>query len=149
VRDDGAVIEVERLSSSWTDRFRSYVVRIDGAERGRLRSGEVARFGVESGHHRLQLKVDWATSLEIEADLAPSEVARFQCKPRDNALTSVYWSTIGYRKYIELWPAYASHLGRVKAKPNAVKALGSTVTFALALIITVVVVALIVQVFFR
>jgi hypothetical protein len=101
---DDALIELERARWGSVDVFRAYVVRVDGSKHGRIRRGERKRFAVEPGRHRLRLTIDWAGSPELELTLAPGETARFECRPRANLLTAVYWATIGRRRYIDLRP---------------------------------------------
>lgn len=146
---DRATVEVERAAASPTDRFRSYVVYIDAAEHGRLRHGERKRFELTPGHHRLQLKIDWARSPTIDLDLAPGETTRSQCKSRaTNALTGLYWASIGRDRYIELWPVespdaddadvHAKH--RTKASRAA-----SALLLPITLIAVVIIVAAVLQ----
>lgn len=71
-----ATITIERRTS-FQDALRSYVVRIDRQEVGRLRRGRAASYSVEPGHHAVSLSMPGSAtrsrSEDVELDLRPNE----------------------------------------------------------------------------
>ena len=99
-----ATIHVERQAGGYTDRARAYKVLVDGAERGAVKHGAGLDVQVEPGPHTLQMKVDWATSPELEVTLADGERAEFHCAPNANPLTAIFYATFRRSNYIRLEP---------------------------------------------
>jgi hypothetical protein len=64
----------------WRDRLGSYRVLVDGAEVGRLRSGETIEAEIASGSHVLSVKVDWVGSPEIQFATDGAEICEFECR---------------------------------------------------------------------
>jgi hypothetical protein len=96
-----AGIQIGRRYALWTDRLRSYKVRIDGEQVGELRPEDETTFDVEPGWHEVQLAIDWARSQRMRVQLADGEKVRLVCHGR-NPLLALYWITLGRSRYIAL-----------------------------------------------
>ena len=96
-----ARIQIHRRRKPWTDRLRSYKVRIDGEEVGRLRLGDEKTFEVQPGRHEIQLAIDWTRSEPVLLELADGDKARLVCHGR-NPFLALYWITAGQDRYIAL-----------------------------------------------
>jgi hypothetical protein len=96
-----ARIQIRRRRTPWTDRLRSYKVRIDGEEVGDLQPGDEKTFEVQPGRHEIQLAVDWGRSQPVQLDLAGGDRAQLLCHGR-NPLLALYWITAGRNRYIAL-----------------------------------------------
>lgn len=105
-----AEIALTRPAGYKTDRLRAYQIYIDGEKVGKIRAGETEVFEVPLGRHALQLKQDGASSEKLQVDIGADDRAQFVCAPRikENDVTMmiglrmIYWSTLGYRRYIDL-----------------------------------------------
>lgn len=114
-----AEIALERPQGYRVDRRRAYRVFIDDQEAGRIKSGETEVFDVLPGSHHLQLRVDWASSERLLAEVSDNAQAKFVCKPRigDNKISisagfrALYWITWGHRRYIDLQRDEAARTG--------------------------------------
>jgi hypothetical protein len=96
-----AQVRLRRRRRLYADRLRAYDVLVDDERVGRLKHGEEASFEVEPGRHKVQLRIDWASSEPRVIDLRAGEVAELECRAR-NPLGAVYWITFGRRRYIRL-----------------------------------------------
>jgi hypothetical protein len=87
---DMALVEVSRDRGGYRDRLRAYRVLIDGTEVGRIRAGQRASYEVPAGHHTVELRVDWASSPTLEADLAEAEILKLSCGPSGRAAMALF-----------------------------------------------------------
>ena len=78
----GALIEVLRPRGGWRDRLRRYRIQVDGAEVGRLGRGGRIVVPVAPGRHEVRVRIDWAGSRPLTADLVSREVATFEATPQ-------------------------------------------------------------------
>ena len=97
-----AVIHVDRDPGGYTDRARAYKVLVDGEEQGTVKHGEGVELQVSPGTHRVQMKVDWATSPELEVTLSEGERAEFVCAPNASPLTAIFYAFFKRSDYIRL-----------------------------------------------
>jgi len=59
--------------SEWVNRRRSYKVFIDGKEVGKLDNGGSEEFLIEPGLHKVQCKINWCSSPELELEVKEGE----------------------------------------------------------------------------
>lgn len=90
-----------RRERAWPDSFRAYRVTIDGKAAGRIRRGEEKEFEVAAGHHVVQLRIDWARSRPVDADVLADRTVSLSCRGR-NPLLWPWWATFGCRRYPRL-----------------------------------------------
>ncbi len=64
----------------WFGRFRKLAVLVDGEVAARVGIGETAVIGVMPGQHRLQAKMDWCTSPELEILVEENVTRHFRSK---------------------------------------------------------------------
>ena len=72
---DSATLVVQRPSQVWRDRWRSYVVLVDGVRVGKIRRGGEIVMPVAPGTHRVEARVDWTGSAPVEVMLHAGESA--------------------------------------------------------------------------
>jgi hypothetical protein len=109
MRNEGrARIQICRRRTPWTDRLRTYKVRIDGEEVGDLQHGDEQTFEVQPGRHEIQLAVDWGRSQPVQLELAGEDQAQLLCHGR-NPFLALYWITAGRNRYIALNLAAEPH----------------------------------------
>lgn len=96
-----AQVRLRRRRHPYSDRLRAYNVLIDDESVGRLKHADEASFEVEPGRHKVQLRIDWASSEPRMIYLRAGEVAELECRAR-NTLGAVFWITFGRRRYIRL-----------------------------------------------
>jgi hypothetical protein len=59
--------------SEWINKRRDYKIFIDGSELGKLANGTSEEFTVTPGTHKLQCKINWCSSPEVELELKEGE----------------------------------------------------------------------------
>jgi hypothetical protein len=95
----GARIVLTRVRTGWRDRFRSYVVMLDGQEVGHVKRGERLEFTITPGRHQVFLKIDWCRSRTVEVDAGSHDVIEMTCAPGGSphaGLGDVVTNTDGY-----------------------------------------------------
>ena len=90
---------------AYMDKVRSYRIMLDGQEIGRIKDGSEESLTIPAGQHELQLKIDWAVSPTATFNVGEGEIVRFNCKPKGNPLTALYYASFGRKNYIMLEPA--------------------------------------------
>lgn len=82
------------------DRLRAYTLLVDGEERGKLKQGETIETELGPGLHRVQMKLDWATSpvLTVPGD---SDV-ELRCAAAAHPLLALLYVTVWSDRYIRL-----------------------------------------------
>jgi hypothetical protein len=103
-----ARIQIRRCRTPWTDRLRSYKIRIDGEEVGEIQHDDEKTFEVQPGRHEIQLAIDWGRSQPVQLELADGDEAQLLCHGR-NPLLALYWITAGRNRYIALKMAAEPH----------------------------------------
>lgn len=104
------LIRVDRAATGWRDRGRAYKVLVDGQQDGRVKNGGSFEWPVEAGEHRVQLKLDWASSPEVPVTVAADETSVLggSAKPMENALVMLIEATFRSKEYISLQAASSS-----------------------------------------
>ena len=90
---------------AYVDKVRAYKIMLDGQEIGRIKEGSEESLTIPAGSHELQLKIDFAMSQVTRFDAADGQVIKFTCKPKANAITALYYATVGRKNYIIVEPA--------------------------------------------
>lgn len=72
-----ATVELSR-DRQWRDRLRSYRVYVDGIRVARIRAGQTITLPVDTGEHRLQVRIDWCRS-PVLAIAAGRDAIRLRC----------------------------------------------------------------------
>jgi hypothetical protein len=105
-----AVIAVHRPDTDGAgSRWRAFTIEIDEQSKGAVRRGETQLFEVPPGSHLVRARIDWCCSRVVRLTLEPGERADLLCRnPRLAALFSLYWITLGRRRYPVLQPNDAS-----------------------------------------
>ncbi|MGH0037300.1 MAG: hypothetical protein ACQGVK_19925 [Myxococcota bacterium] len=67
-----ACIEVRR-TRHWIAALRRLSIRVDGHEAGAVAFGRTTQLCVPPGRHRVQVRIDWGRSPEVEVDLEAGE----------------------------------------------------------------------------
>jgi hypothetical protein len=76
-----SVIRLSRARAGWHDKFRRYQVVVDGEQAATIKRGEQLDLPVRAGRHTVFLKIDWASSPQLDLDVAPGEVVSLECAP--------------------------------------------------------------------
>jgi hypothetical protein len=105
---DVSWIRLYRPETAWRERFKKYVVFIDGQKVGRIRAGEELEFTASPGTHRLSVKVDpLYRSPELTVTLSAGDVAKVVANHSGGTLSYLRPS-----RYIILESDFGSNLRR-------------------------------------
>jgi hypothetical protein len=80
-----ATLRVERAAAPWRDRLRPYRIVVDGETVGSVADGTTEEVSVAPGRHTLRLRIDWASSPEVEFVVADGEQVTLRCRPNGGA----------------------------------------------------------------
>lgn len=67
-----ATLIVQR-DRGYADALRAYDIELDGTVIGRINQGEVLRFPLSAGSHRLRVKIDWCSSETLDLQVGTDE----------------------------------------------------------------------------
>ncbi len=90
---------------AWVDGLRAYTLLVDGVSRGSVRQRETLEIELGPGPHRVQLRIDWATSPELTVS-GDGDVA-LRCRAGARPLLVLLYITIWRDRYIQLERASA------------------------------------------
>lgn len=99
---DDAAIVISRKNGWWRDRFRSYVILVDGKPVSKIKNGQRVEVPVSHGQHELRLKIDWATSQSLAFNAQPGDVIEFSCEPGGSAIGALPAVLANSGQYITL-----------------------------------------------
>lgn len=99
---DDAAIVISRKRGWWRDRFRSYVILVDGKPVTKIRNGKRVEVPVSHGQHELRLKIDWCESRSLTFGAQPGDVIEFFCEPGGPALAGLQDVLANTGQYITL-----------------------------------------------
>jgi len=88
--------------NEFADAVRAYQIFVDGEKKGEIRRGESQDFFVPEGTHRIQLKIDWCGSPEIEFNVGTEETAEFDCGNNTKFFLALYYVLIAPNEYLWL-----------------------------------------------
>lgn len=97
-----AKITVRRDPTIWRDRLRSYKLVVDGRTIASVRSGEEKTVSVESGEHRVWMKISWCRSPILNVNLASGQRAKMACEPGGALPFALLYITVLRDRYINL-----------------------------------------------
>lgn len=95
-------INVKR-EKQYADSLRKYKVVLDGKEIDTISRGKEKEFQITPGKHKIQLKVDWCQSNEIEFKIKKNEILNFVCGSNLKGLKlflSLLYITFWRNKYL-------------------------------------------------
>ena len=95
-------IELTRLRGG-RDRWRAYIVLLDGVPAGKIRQGQRLHLRAPVGPHEVALKLDRASSPPSRADARPGQTAYFGCGPNGDAATMAAQYASSPETFISLW----------------------------------------------
>jgi hypothetical protein len=100
-----ALVRVVR-EHAWQDRYREYIVEVDGRRVGKIRGGEVQDFPVRVGEHTVRIKIDWTGSKALDFEAKTGTVCAFSCRPRLGiAIVELLLSLFRRDRWVILEPA--------------------------------------------
>jgi hypothetical protein len=79
-------ILIERPRGLWRDIVRQYKIKIDGELVGMISRGSQLAVDVAAGPHRVQARIDWTGSPEIDVDVIDGNVVHVTVEPAGNSL---------------------------------------------------------------
>ncbi len=92
-------------SSEYVNLFRDYKIFVDGSEHGSLSNGASIEIDLQPGRHRIQLKIDWCSSNEVEFEVAENEIRTYKVEAAKWAsLLMIYYITLGRNTFLKLSP---------------------------------------------
>jgi hypothetical protein len=86
---------------AFADMLRAYEIFVDGSPRGTIRQKQSVDIEVEPGRHRVQLRIAWCSSPELEVDAA-GEV-RLRCRSNVKPFRMVHALQFQKDDWIRLW----------------------------------------------
>src|SRR3954470_14407680 len=95
---DLARLRLYREPAAWADRLRAYTLLVDGVPCGAVKQGETLEVDLPPGDHRVQMKIDWATSpvLSVSGD----RDVDLRCRANASPLLNLLYITIWRDRYI-------------------------------------------------
>jgi hypothetical protein len=79
-------ILIERPRGMWRDIARQYNIKVDGEQVGKISRGSQFAVDVEPGSHRVQARIDWTGSREINVDVTEGIDVHVTVEPAGNSL---------------------------------------------------------------
>ena len=87
-----AELRLERIKPRWVDRYRKYVVEIDGDEVGEIEGDFVLTYAIDPGSHQIRLTLDDILESEtIAFDVDAGDTKRFACGPKRRKTNDWLW----------------------------------------------------------
>ena len=88
--------------SQFADALRAYQIYVDGEQKGDIRRGASVDFFVSAGVHRIQLKIDWCGSPEIEFSAGAEENVELDCGNNTKGFFTMYYILFAPNDYLWL-----------------------------------------------
>jgi hypothetical protein len=88
--------------NQFADAARVYQIYVDGEKKGEISRGESEDFFVTEGAHRIQLKIDWCASPEIEFEAQTEEIVEFDCGNNTKGFFAMYYILFAPNDYLWL-----------------------------------------------
>ena len=95
-----ARLRLYREPVAWQDRLRAYTLLVDGEAKGSIKQGETLEIDLPPGDHRVQMKIDWATSPELAVSGARDVDLR--CRANASPFLALLYITVWSDRYIRL-----------------------------------------------
>jgi hypothetical protein len=88
--------------NQFADAARAYKIYVDGEQKGEIRRDSTEDFFVPEGAHRIQLKIDWCGSREIEFSAGAEETVEFDCGNNTKGFFALYYVLFAKDDYLWL-----------------------------------------------
>ena len=88
--------------NQFADAVRAYRIYVDGEKKGEISRGATEDFFVSEGTHRIQLKIDWCGSREIEFTVKAEETVEFDCGNNTKGFFTIYYVLFAPNDYLWL-----------------------------------------------
>ena len=93
-------IVVSRPRSATRDLMRAYVITVDGSPAGKVRLGAKITIDAAPGAHRVQARVDWTGSPELEVHVEAGSTLQLVVEPAGSAFE--FWQLFGTTHWLHL-----------------------------------------------
>ena len=87
-----ARLRLHRERAAWADIFRAYTLLVDGEPRGTINQGDTLEIDLPPGDHRVQMKIDWATSPELA--VSGDRDVNLRCRANANPFLMLLYITV-------------------------------------------------------
>ena len=71
---------IRRLPTRWQDRARAYKLVVDDKTVASVKHNETKEVTVESGHHRIWMRISWCRSQILDIDVQDGDEIRLVCR---------------------------------------------------------------------
>ena len=92
---------VRRPEGGWRDFARTYRIKIDGRNAGRLWRGQSLTVQVPVGRHAVSARIDWNGSPDVFIDVWSGSCTRLRVEPSGGAWMAA-WQVIGSGRWLTL-----------------------------------------------
>jgi hypothetical protein len=86
----------------YADMLRSYQLRIDGRNVGKVARNDTLEITAPPGDHRIEASIDWGRSRPLVIRAAPGETVDVEVRNRWSALLALWAITFGKNSYLML-----------------------------------------------
>jgi hypothetical protein len=93
-------ILIERPRGVWRDIARQYKISVDGEPVGKIGRGSQFAVDVAAGSHRVQARIDWTGSREINVDVTDGSDIHVTVEPAGNSLQ--FYQAFTKSRYLKL-----------------------------------------------
>ncbi|MBM7808868.1 hypothetical protein JOD57_004705 [Geodermatophilus bullaregiensis] len=87
--EPAARIVVRRPGGGYRDRWRSYVIEVDGVRAGTVARGEQVELPVAPGRHSVRAVIDWSGSPLVQVEVAAGATAHLTVQPAGSATSAL------------------------------------------------------------
>lgn len=94
-------IIVSRPNGKYRDGGRRYRLLVDGDPAGDIGPGEELAIPASAGHHRVQARIDWTGSPQVDVVVAPHQTPRLVVRPAGSAAMAMF-QVLGRTRYLKL-----------------------------------------------
>jgi hypothetical protein len=101
VNAEAATIAVTRHKGR-VDRLRSFTSTVDDEPVGRLKPGSRLEHPIRPGAHKVEARIDWASSPALTVSVAPGETIELECVSLGKPLSAFVRSVFNRHEYLEL-----------------------------------------------
>ena len=91
-----------RRGDGWADRLRAYRIFVDGEQRAEINRNSEVAVATSAGRHRVQLKIDWASSPAIEVDVRNGKSEIIECRSNVKLALILLYITFLRHKYLSI-----------------------------------------------
>jgi hypothetical protein len=91
-------ILIDRPRRASRDLFRRYSIKVDGERLGKISRGGHLAIEVTPGHHRVQARIDWAGSPQVDVNVIDDTDVHLTVRPAGNPFQFYQTTKHGYLK---------------------------------------------------